>query len=62
MRSAVLKKKKSPCEGLTLAQMKEQLLATGKVTDRGLAKARTALEADSEWQAFIANQPQPAGR
>ena len=58
MLSVMHKNKKGPGEGLTLAQMQEKLLATGQITHEGLAKARAELDADAEWQAFLAAQPQ----
>lgn len=50
--------KKAAGQGLTLAQLKEKLLAAGKVTEKGLEQARQELAADPEWQAFVAGQPQ----
>ncbi len=38
--------KKANAPGLTLAQLKEKLLAEGKVTETDLAKARQELAAD----------------
>ena len=58
MLSVMHKSKKGPGEGMTLAQMQEKLLATGQVTHEGLIKARAELDADAEWQAFLAAQPQ----
>jgi hypothetical protein len=52
------KNNKKPGEGLTLAQMREKLLAAGKITSEGLAVARAELAADPEWHVFVAQQPQ----
>ena len=50
--------KKVNAPGLTLAQLKEKLLADGKVTETDLTKARQELAADPTWQAYAASQPQ----
>lgn len=50
--------KKANAPSLTLAQLKEKLLAEGKVTETDLTKARQELAADPTWQAYAANQPQ----
>ena len=50
--------KKANAPGLTLTQLKEKLLAEGKVAETDLAAARQQLVADPAWQAYAANQPQ----
>lgn len=50
--------KKANAPGLTLAQLKEKLLAEGRLTEPDLTKARQELTADPTWQEYGANQPQ----
>jgi hypothetical protein len=41
----------------TQQEVKQELLASGKVSEKSLDKARKELEEDPEWQAFLASQP-----
>ncbi|MFC5271104.1 hypothetical protein [Adhaeribacter terreus] len=41
----------------THKEVTQELLAAGKISEKGLEKARQQLEEDPEWQAFLASQP-----
>lgn len=51
---------KKPSQGLTLDEMIGTFLDEGKITKKGMEEAQRELEADPEWQAYVASQPKPA--
>ncbi len=45
--------------GKNLEELKADLMKRGKITEKSWEKAGRELEADPEWQAFVASQPKP---
>ena len=45
--------------GKNLEELKADLMARGRITEKSWEKARRELDADPEWQAFLAAQPKP---